>query len=79
MKATQIKMKIAFSVCFDLNLVNITFTVSKHPSETFGQFIKKLRLQKGLEQRELARKLTVRGNTVYEKVSRESLSSLRLP
>jgi len=46
--------------------VSITFTVSKYPSETLGQSLRKLRLEKGLEQRELARKLRVHGNTVYE-------------
>jgi len=44
----------------------ITFTVSKYPSETLGQFLKKLRFERGLEQRELARKLRVHRNTVYE-------------
>jgi len=46
--------------------VNITFTVSKYPSETLGQFLKRLRLEKGLEQRELAKRLQVHRNTVYE-------------
>jgi DNA-binding XRE family transcriptional regulator len=45
---------------------NITFTVSKYPSETLGQFLKKLRLEKGLEQKELAKRLRVHRNTVYE-------------
>jgi len=40
--------------------------VSKYQSETLGQFIRKLRVLKGLEQRELARKLRVHRNTVYE-------------
>ena len=31
-----------------------------------GQFLRKLRLEKGLEQRELARRLGVHRNTVYE-------------
>jgi DNA-binding XRE family transcriptional regulator len=44
----------------------ITFTVSKYRSETFGQLLRKLSLKKGLEQRELARKLRVHKNTVYE-------------
>ena len=46
--------------------VNITFTISKYPSGTLGQFLKKLRLERGLEQRELARKLRVNKNSVYE-------------
>jgi len=46
--------------------VNITFSVSKYPSGTLGQFIRKLRLEKGLEQWEVARKLRVHRNTVYE-------------
>jgi len=46
--------------------VNITFSVSKYRSETLGQFIKKLRLEKGLEQRELAKRLRVHPNTIYD-------------
>jgi len=46
--------------------LNITFSVSKYPTETLGQFLRKLRLEKGLEQWELARKLRVHRNTVYE-------------
>jgi len=46
--------------------VNITFSVSKYGSETMGQLIRKLRLEKGLEQWELAKKLRVHRNTVYE-------------
>jgi DNA-binding XRE family transcriptional regulator len=46
--------------------LSITFTVSKYPSETLGQFLKKLRLEKGLEQWELAKKLRVHRNTIYE-------------
>jgi transcriptional regulator with XRE-family HTH domain len=34
--------------------------------ETLGQFIKRLRLEKGLKQKELAKKLRVHRNTVYE-------------
>jgi transcriptional regulator with XRE-family HTH domain len=47
-----------------------------------GQFLKKLRLEKGLEQRELARKLRVNKNSVCEwenerkKPSRESRERL---
>jgi DNA-binding transcriptional regulator YiaG len=44
----------------------ITFSVSRHASETLGQFLRKLRLEKGLEQWELARKLHVHRNTVCE-------------
>jgi len=44
----------------------MTFTISKYTSETSGQFLKKLRLERGLEQRQLARKLRVHKNTVYE-------------
>lgn len=46
--------------------INITFTVSIYPSETLGQLLMKLRLEKGLEQRELARKLRVNRNSVCE-------------
>jgi len=46
--------------------MNITFTISKYPSKTFGQFIRRLRVEKGLEQRELARKIRVHKNTIYE-------------
>jgi transcriptional regulator with XRE-family HTH domain len=46
--------------------VCITFSVSRYPAETLGQSLKKLRLEKGLEQRELARKLRVHRNTLYE-------------
>jgi len=46
--------------------VNITFTVSKYRSESLGQFLRKLRLEKGLEQWELAKKLRVHRNSVYE-------------
>lgn len=41
------------------NFVAITFTVSKCPSETLGQFIHRLRLEKGLEQKELAQRIGV--------------------
>jgi DNA-binding XRE family transcriptional regulator len=44
----------------------ITFSVSKYPTKTLGQFLKKLRLEKGLEQRELVKKLRVNKNCVYE-------------
>jgi DNA-binding XRE family transcriptional regulator len=46
--------------------LSITFTVSKYLSETLGQFLKKLRLERGLEQRQLARIVRVHRNTVYE-------------
>jgi len=46
--------------------VNITFTVSRYPSETLGQFLRRVRLEKGLEQWELAKRLRVHRNTVYE-------------
>jgi DNA-binding transcriptional regulator YiaG len=44
----------------------ITFTISKYPSQTFGQLLRKLRLEKGLEQWELARRLRVHRNSVYD-------------
>ena len=44
----------------------ITFRVSRYPSETLGQVLRRLRLEKGLEQRELARKLRVHRNSVCE-------------
>ena len=44
----------------------ITFTISRYPSETLGQVLRRLRLERGLEQGELARKLRVLRNTVYE-------------
>ena len=50
----------------DSHFHGITFTISKYPSKTLGQFLRKLRLEKGLEQRELARKLRVHRNTIYE-------------
>ena len=56
--------------------------MSKYPTKTLGQFLKKLRLEKGLEQRELAKKLRVNKNRVYEwekdrkKPSRESIAKL---
>jgi transcriptional regulator with XRE-family HTH domain len=46
--------------------LSITFTVSKYPSETLGQLLRRLKLEKGLEQRELAKKLRVHRNTIYE-------------
>jgi ribosome-binding protein aMBF1 (putative translation factor) len=46
--------------------MNITFTISRYASETLGQFLKKLRLQRGLEQRELAKRLRVDKNSVCE-------------
>jgi transcriptional regulator with XRE-family HTH domain len=49
--------------------LNITFTVSKYPSKSLGQFLRKLRVEKGLEQKELAEKLQVHRNTVYERES----------
>jgi len=56
--------------------------VSKYPTKTLGQLLRKLRLEKGLEQRELAKKLRVNKNSVYEwekdrkKPSRESTEKL---
>jgi len=46
--------------------LNITFTVSKYASETLGQLLRKLRLQMGLEQWEVAKKLRVHRNSVYD-------------
>jgi len=46
--------------------LSITFTVSRYPSETLGQFLRKLRLEKRLEQGQLAKKLRVHRDTVYE-------------
>jgi DNA-binding XRE family transcriptional regulator len=46
--------------------VNITFSVSKYPSDTLGELLKKLRLEKGLELKQLAKRLRVHRNTVYE-------------
>jgi DNA-binding transcriptional regulator YiaG len=46
--------------------LKITFTISKYPSETLGQFLRKLRLEKRLEQGQLAKKLRGHRNTVYE-------------
>jgi DNA-binding transcriptional regulator YiaG len=46
--------------------MNITFTIYRYPSETLGQLIKKLRIERGLEQRELARRLRVNKNSVCE-------------
>jgi transcriptional regulator with XRE-family HTH domain len=60
----------------------ITFSVSKYPAKTLGQLLKKLRLEKELEQRELIKKLRVNKNSVYEwendrkKPSRESMERL---
>jgi ribosome-binding protein aMBF1 (putative translation factor) len=60
----------------------ITFTISRHPTETLGQFLKKLRLEKGLEQRELVKKLRVNKSSVYEwendrkKPSRQNVEKL---
>jgi len=45
--------------------LSVTFTVSKYPSETLGQFLKKLRLEKGLEQRELGQRICVSEVSVY--------------
>jgi transcriptional regulator with XRE-family HTH domain len=38
----------------------------EYPTETLGQFVRRQRLEKGLEQEELAKKLRVHRNTVYE-------------
>jgi DNA-binding transcriptional regulator YiaG len=46
--------------------VKITFTVSKYATRTLGELIRELRLEKGLEQRELAKRLGVHRNTVYD-------------
>jgi DNA-binding XRE family transcriptional regulator len=62
--------------------LSITFKVSKYPQETLGQLLRKLRLKKGLEQWELARKLRVNRNSVCEwekdrkRPSRESMEKL---
>jgi len=56
----------AVSIYKKSHAMTITFTVSKYPSETLGQFLRRLRLEKGLEQRKLARKLRLHRNTVYE-------------
>lgn len=45
--------------------LSITFTVFKYPSKTLGQFIKRLRLDKRLEQRELAKKIAVHESSIY--------------
>ena len=39
--------------------------MSKYPSKTLGQLLRKLRLEKGLEQKELARRLGVSDTSVY--------------
>lgn len=44
--------------------LNITFTVSKYPSESLGEFLRKLRLEKGLSQKQLAEKIRVNEMTV---------------
>lgn len=46
--------------------INITFTISRYPSKTLGQLLKRLRLEKGLEQWELAKRLRVNKNSVCE-------------
>lgn len=46
--------------------VIITFTVSRYSSKTLGQFLRKLRLEKGFELKQLAKRLRVHRNTVYE-------------
>jgi hypothetical protein len=43
----------------------IAFTVSKYSSETLEQLIRRLRLEKGLKQKELAQKISVSATTVY--------------
>lgn len=45
--------------------LSITFTVSKYPSESLGQFFRRLRLERGLEQKQLAKKLRVSKGSVY--------------
>jgi DNA-binding XRE family transcriptional regulator len=48
------------------NYAKITFSVSKYPTKTLGQLLRKLRLEKGLEQLELAKKLRVHRNSIYD-------------
>jgi len=38
----------------------------RYPAETLGQVLRRLRLEKGLERKELARKLRVHRNSIYE-------------
>jgi transcriptional regulator with XRE-family HTH domain len=38
--------------------------VSKYPIKTLGQFLRKLRTEKGLERKELAKKLRMHKNTI---------------
>lgn len=42
----------------------VSFSVSRHPSATFGEYIRKARLEKGLKQAEVARVVGVNEDTV---------------
>lgn len=46
------------------NSLTITFTVSKYPSESLGELLKKLRLERGMTQKQLAEKIPVNEMTV---------------
>ena len=50
--------------CNKLTALKVSFQIPKYQAKTLGQLIKRLRLEKGLHQKELARLLGVNETTI---------------
>ncbi len=51
----------------------LSFSISRHPSGTFGEYIRKARLEKGLKQSEVAQTIRVNEGTVVNWERRDDL------
>jgi len=67
----------AVPICKNSQPVNITFSVSKYASGTLGQFLSKVRLEKRLELKQLAKRLRVQRNTVYDWENDRNVPSIK--
>ena len=54
----------AVADCYKPTVLKVSFQISEYQAKTLGQLIKRLRLEKGLHQKELARLLGVNEMTI---------------